>query len=314
MLLLLDPMLSFSTFCFSFLKCFHYIELLLLDMMYWFISTTLFRCWGFNFTRVGGRVLIVNIHWQARWHTFDVTVLSPTHLILAIWCRAELVGALQTDCFIDWLFAAAHAWLIKQVGGGTATHDKMMVRGVMHVVILVKFSLWNTAKTRIFLAERAVLKFKFIELTLHLLFLLSCRGLSDCHPTSSTFSGWLKVWLRLKGVACHVDGWWAVIETLGQVLAFWSHASDRSAITPKGALRPMLVHNCHFFTPLTLRILNGLCCFLKVFLDVVADFRCATRGIFGLLCTSGWLIVLLHFKWLNIHDLWLFPEALKLLS
>ena len=162
MLLLLDSMLSFSTFSFSFLKCFHYIELLLFNMMYWFISTTLFRGWGFNFTRVRGRDLIVNIHWQAWRHTFDVTVLSSTHLILAIWCRAKLVGALQADCFIDWLFAAAHAWLIKQVGRGTATHDKMMVRGVMHVVILVKFSLWNTAKTRIFLAERTILKFKFI--------------------------------------------------------------------------------------------------------------------------------------------------------
>ena len=72
--------------------------------------------------------------------------------------------------------------------GGSATHDKMMVGGIVDIVILMEFGIWNTAKTSVLLAERAVLKFKFIELTLHLLFLLGSRGLSDCHSIGSTFS------------------------------------------------------------------------------------------------------------------------------
>ena len=178
----------------------------------------------------------------------------------------------------------------------------------------MEFSLRNTAKTSIFLAERAVLKFKFIELTLNFLFLLGSRGLPDSQSINCAFSGWLKVGLRLKlGVASHIDSWRTVIESLCQILAFRSHASNRGTITSQGSFCPNFVHNSHFFPALALWVRDSLCCFLKVLLDLVADFRGTARGIFGLLCTSSWLVVLLQFKWLDIHDLWLLPETLELL-
>lgn len=89
------------------------------------------------------------------------------------------------------------------------------VRSLVHIVCL-EVGLRNAAKV----AYRTVLKFEFVELALHLFFLLGGWGLM-CHFIIYALWCWVYVWWRLNiGMTRHIDSTRAILKSFSEIFAF----------------------------------------------------------------------------------------------